>query len=98
MGRHISFTRFWILALIWAASLLIVACQPVVTAPAASSDTMDVNPALATLVVAIDSDPANLEPGTNRAFPIGSEIILNIFDTLVAWKAPDFNELEGRLG
>ena len=50
-----------------------------------------------TLVIAVPSDPAGLEPGTNRAEPIGSEIILNVFDTLVAWKAPDFSELEGRL-
>ena len=57
----------------------------------------EVDPRLKTLVVAIDSDPAGLEPGTNKAYPIGSEIILNIFDTLVAWKAPDFTELEGRL-
>ncbi len=50
-----------------------------------------------TLVIAVPSDPAGLEPGTNRAEPIGSEIILNVFDTLVAWQAPDFSELEGRL-
>ncbi len=50
-----------------------------------------------TLVVAIDSDPANLEPGTNLATPTGSEIIVNIFDTLVTWKAPEFSEIEGRL-
>jgi peptide/nickel transport system substrate-binding protein len=50
-----------------------------------------------TLVVAVPSDPANLEPGSNRAEPIGSEIILNVFDTLVAWTPPDFAELEGRL-
>ena len=50
-----------------------------------------------TLVVAVSSDPANLEPGTNRAEPIGSEIIVNVFDTLVAWTAPDFKALEGRL-
>lgn len=49
------------------------------------------------LVVAVSQDPANLEPGTNRAEPIGSEIILNVFDTLVAWTPPDFSELEGRL-
>ena len=47
--------------------------------------------------MAVDADPANLEPATNRAFPIGSEIIINVFDTLVAWKAPDFTTLEGRL-
>ena len=50
-----------------------------------------------TLVVAVPSDPANMEPGTNRAFPVGSEIILNVFDTLVAWTPPDFAALEGRL-
>jgi len=50
-----------------------------------------------TLVVAVPSDPVNLEPGTNRAEPIGSEIILNVFDTLVAWTPPDFSALEGRL-
>ncbi|WP_323769774.1 ABC transporter substrate-binding protein [Antarctobacter sp.] len=50
-----------------------------------------------TLVIAVPSDPAGLEPGVNKAEPIGSEIILNVFDTLVAWKAPDFSELEGRL-
>jgi peptide/nickel transport system substrate-binding protein len=50
-----------------------------------------------TLVVAVSSDPANLEPGTNRAEPIGSEIIFNVFDTLLAWKAPNFDALEGRL-
>jgi peptide/nickel transport system substrate-binding protein len=50
-----------------------------------------------TLVVAVPNDPANLEPGTNKAEPVGSEIILNVFDTLVAWTAPDFAKLEGRL-
>ncbi len=50
-----------------------------------------------TLVVAVPSDPRNLEPGTNRAWPVGSEIILNVFDTLVAWTPPDFAGLEGRL-
>jgi len=50
-----------------------------------------------TLVVAIDSDPQSLDPSTNLAYPVGSEIILNIFDTLVAWKAPTFDTLEGRL-
>jgi len=52
---------------------------------------------LKTLVVAVPSDPVSLEPGTNKAEPIGSEIILNVFDTLVAWTAPDFKQLEGRL-
>ncbi|WP_244435610.1 ABC transporter substrate-binding protein [Martelella sp. AD-3] len=50
-----------------------------------------------TLVIAVPSDPAGLEPGANKAEPVGSEIILNVFDTLVAWQAPDFAELEGRL-
>ena len=50
-----------------------------------------------TLVVAVSTDPANLEPGTNKAEPIGSEIIFNVFDTLVSWKAPAFKDLEGRL-
>ena len=50
-----------------------------------------------TLVIAVPSDPANLEPGTNKAEPVGSEIILNVFDTLVAWTPPDFGKLEGRL-
>ncbi|WP_293867995.1 ABC transporter substrate-binding protein [uncultured Alsobacter sp.] len=50
-----------------------------------------------TLVVAVPSDPVNLEPGTNRAEPIGSEVILNVFDTLVAWTPPEFGKLEGRL-
>ncbi|MFM7304603.1 MAG: ABC transporter substrate-binding protein, partial [Alphaproteobacteria bacterium] len=54
------------------------------------------NPAR-TLVVAVPSDAVGLEPGTNRAEPIGSEIILNVFDTLVAWTPPEFNTLEGRL-
>jgi peptide/nickel transport system substrate-binding protein len=50
-----------------------------------------------TLVVAVPSDPAGIEPGANRAEPIGSEIILNVFDTLVAWTPPDFAKVEGRL-
>ena len=54
------------------------------------------DPAL-TLVVAVPSDPVGVEPSTNRAEPIGSEIILNVFDTLVAWTAPDFSKVEGRL-
>ena len=36
-------------------------------------------------------------PAPTEAEPIGSEIILNVFDTLVAWTPPDFAELEGRL-
>jgi peptide/nickel transport system substrate-binding protein len=55
------------------------------------------NDPLTTLVVAIPSDATGFEPGANRAEPIGSEVILNVFDTLVAWTAPDFAELEGRL-
>ena len=47
---------------------------------------------LKTLVIAVPSDPVSLEPGTNKAEPVGSEIILNVFDTLVAWTAPDFKE------
>ncbi len=50
-----------------------------------------------TLVVAVPSDAVGLEPGANRAEPVGSEVILNVFDTLVAWTAPDFAQLEGRL-
>ncbi len=50
-----------------------------------------------TLVVAVPSDPQSLEPGTNRAWPVGSEVILNVFDTLVAWSPPEFSSLEGRL-
>ena len=50
-----------------------------------------------TLVVAVPSDPVGVEPGANKAEPIGSEIILNVFDTLVAWTAPDFQKLEGCL-
>ena len=52
---------------------------------------------LKTLVIAVPSDPDNLEPGTNKAEPVGSEVILNVFDTLVAWTPPDFTKLEGRL-
>lgn len=52
---------------------------------------------LKTLVVAVPSDAVGLEPGANKAEPIGSEVILNVFDTLVAWTAPQFNQLEGRL-
>jgi peptide/nickel transport system substrate-binding protein len=64
------------------------------TAAAAPARPPDAN---ATLVVAIDSDPQSLDPSTNLAYPVGSEIILNLFDTLVAWKAPKFDVLEGRL-
>ena len=42
-------------------------------------------PKVRTLTVAVPTDPVGIEPGANRAEPIGSEIILNIFDTLVAW-------------
>ncbi len=50
-----------------------------------------------TLVIAADSDPSCIDPALSKAYPVGSEIIINIFDTLVAWKSPDFSELEGRL-
>ncbi|OCX58113.1 hypothetical protein BFP70_18795 [Thioclava sp. SK-1] len=50
-----------------------------------------------TLVIAVPADAAGLEPGINKAEPIGSEVILNVFDTLVAWESPDFKRLEGRL-
>ena len=50
-----------------------------------------------TLVIAADSNPASIDPAYSKAYPVGSEIIINIFDTLVAWKSPDFTELEGRL-
>lgn len=50
-----------------------------------------------TLVVAVDSDPQSLDPSTNLAYPVGSEIILNVFDTLVGWTPPTFDRLEGRL-
>ena len=50
-----------------------------------------------TLVVAVPSDAVGLEPASNKAEPIGSDVILNVFDTLVAWTAPDFTQLEGRL-
>lgn len=49
------------------------------------------------LIVAISADPASLDPARNAAEPIGSEIILNVFDTLVAWSAPEFRQLSGRL-
>lgn len=52
---------------------------------------------LKTLVVAVPSDAVGLEPGANKAEPVGSEVILNVFDTLVAWTAPQFTQLEGRL-
>jgi len=51
----------------------------------------------AVLVVAIGSDPVGLEPAENRAEPIGSEIILNVFDTLVAWPSDTSAIPEGRL-
>ena len=63
---------------------------------AAKAFAQGTNPAR-TLVVAVPSDAVGLEPGTNRAEPIGSEIILNVFDTLVAWTPPEFSALEGRL-
>jgi peptide/nickel transport system substrate-binding protein len=75
-----------------AAALLAAAALP---APAVAQSARELR--ARTLVVGVPSDPANLEPGTNRAEPIGSEIILNVFDTLVAWKPPAFDALEGRL-
>jgi peptide/nickel transport system substrate-binding protein len=77
---------------------VLAACVPV-TAPTSGEEPAAAlaDPILKTLVIAVDSDPANLEPGTNNAFPIGSEIIVNIFDTLVAWAPPNFSTLEGRL-
>jgi peptide/nickel transport system substrate-binding protein len=75
-----------------AAALLAAAALP---APAMAQSAREIRQR--TLVVGVPSEPANLEPGTNRAEPIGSEIILNVFDTLVAWKAPAFDTLEGRL-
>lgn len=50
-----------------------------------------------TLVIAVPSDPSSLDPGTNKAEPVGSEIIINVFDTLVAWMPPAFDRIEGRL-
>ena len=50
-----------------------------------------------TLVIAVPSDPSSLDPAVNKAEPIGSEIILNVFDTLVAWSPPTFERIEGRL-
>lgn len=50
-----------------------------------------------TLVIAVPSGPTGFEPGSNAAEPIGSEIILNVFDTLVTWTPPAFTSLEGRL-
>ena len=50
-----------------------------------------------TLVIAVPADPSSLDPGTNKAEPIGSEIIVNVFDTLVAWAPPLFQKIEGRL-
>ncbi len=50
-----------------------------------------------TLVVAAPADPVSIDPGHNTAELVGSEIILNLFDTLVAWSGPGFDLLEGRL-
>lgn len=50
-----------------------------------------------TLVVAVPSDPVGLDPATNKAEPVGSEVIINLFDTLLAWAPPTFDHLEGRL-
>lgn len=50
-----------------------------------------------TLVVAVPSDPVGLDPATNKAEPVGSEVIINLFDTLLAWAPPTFDHLQGRL-
>ena len=42
-----------------------------------------------TLTVAIPADPAGIEPSANRAEPIGSEVIVNLFDTLVSWEGDE---------
>lgn len=66
--------------------LCLAACQP------------DTSPQRqATLVIAVPSDPVGLDPALNRAEPVGSEIILNLFDTLLAWAPPRFEHLQGRL-
>lgn len=72
-------------------ALLLAALLLAGPAHAARSD------ALHALVVAVPNDPASIDPAHNTAEPIGSEIIINIFDTLVAWTAPSFTKLEGRL-
>ena len=97
MRKHWTQSTSWMFTILLVVGLLVAACQPVGNGSSAANEPASVDPALSTLIIAIDSDPANLEPGTNRAFPVGSEIILNVFDTLVAWQAPDFAELEGRL-
>ncbi|MFT4044480.1 MAG: ABC transporter substrate-binding protein [Gordonia sp. (in: high G+C Gram-positive bacteria)] len=68
-------------------------CAPDATTSSSASGTASSSK----LVVAVPSNPEGLEPGTNLAEPIGSEIIANVFDTLVAWKSPGFTTLEGRL-
>ncbi|KXV11076.1 MULTISPECIES: ABC transporter substrate-binding protein [Acetobacter] len=50
-----------------------------------------------TLVIAIGSDPIGIDPAMNRAEPVGSEIIINIFDTLVVSVADNTPNVEGRL-
>lgn len=50
-----------------------------------------------TLVIAIGSDPMGIDPAINRAEPVGSEIIINIFDTLVVPMADNTPDVEGRL-
>lgn len=95
------------LAVITATSIILAACSqaPAPTAVPKPAATEAPKPTTApaasdpatTLVIAIDADPVNLEPGTNLATPVGSELIMNVFDTLVGWKAPEFKELEGRL-
>lgn len=79
-----SICRPYLLCLLLAVAL--PACQP-----AASPQRQ------ATLVIAVPSDPVGLDPARNKAEPVGSEIILNLFDTLVAWAPPYFDQLEGRL-
>lgn len=63
----------------------------------ASCQAPDDKAQLQTLVIAVPSDPVGLDPATNKAEPVGSEVILNLFDTLLAWAPPAFDHLEGRL-
>lgn len=50
-----------------------------------------------TLTIAIPTDPAGIEPATNLAEVVGSEIILNLFDTLTAWTSDAAPRLVPRL-
>lgn len=50
-----------------------------------------------TLIIAVPSDPAGIDPAANLAEVIGSEIILNIFDTLLAWTPDPPERLTPRL-